>query len=515
MNHDIAAKLQRLRDALTGPQTLAFLPALCLGAYWFGGEKLLVLCALLLPALMASLSVLTSFITPRAASHQQPRDGLTKLPLRMAVVEALDQTLDSRDVTGRTTACLVIEIDDFRSICGNFGSAAGDDILAGAARRLEDVLREHDTIARLDNARFAVALAPMRRADLETMIQMASRIQAILSEPYSVDATKVFTTCSIGFCMPNRAPAASGQAFLDAAEIALADAHRNGPGAIRAYSPSLPPRTLERGSINADVGEALESGQIIPWFQPQLSTDTGEVSGMEALARWDHPEKGTLGPSQFLTEIEELGLLERLHEIILYHALMAVKTWDKAGFNVPSVAVNFSPTDLANPKIVDKIRWELDRFELEPSRLSVEILESVISSSDNDTISRNIWALKEMGCGIDLDDYGTGHASIANIRRFAVKRIKIDRSYVSRCDLDRDQQSMLAAILTMAERLDLETLAEGVETVGEHAMLSQLGCGHVQGFSISRPMAFSDTLEWMDAHKRKLAQTPQIGRRAS
>ncbi|WP_066707167.1 putative bifunctional diguanylate cyclase/phosphodiesterase [Celeribacter ethanolicus] len=511
MPNDIAAKLYRLRDALTGPQTLAFLPALCLGAYWFGGESLLIACALLLPALAAFLSV-----TNGVCRHGPvARDGLTGLPLRRAITDTLDQILDARDTTGRTTACLVVEIDDFRALGSGFGASASDDILIAATRRLQDALRDHDTIARLEGARFAIALAPVRRADLESLIQLASRLQAALSEPFSINASKIFATASIGFCMPNRAPAASGQAFLDAAEIALSDAHHNGPGSIRAYSPAISPRTLDRISLNTDVGEALENGQILPWFQPQISTDTGEVSGMEALARWAHPEQGILTPGQFMSDIEELGLLERLSEVMLYHALKALKTWDRAGFHIPSVAVNFSPTDLANPKIVDKIRWELDRFELLPSRLSVEILESVISSSDNDTITRNIWALKEMGCGIDLDDYGTGHASIANIRRFAVKRIKIDRSYVSRCDLDRDQQSMLAAILTMAERLDLATLAEGVETVGEHAMLSQLGCNHVQGFSISRPMAFEQTLAWMETHNRKLAQAPQIGRRAS
>ncbi|WP_417263766.1 putative bifunctional diguanylate cyclase/phosphodiesterase [Celeribacter sp.] len=515
MQRTIADTLNRLRDALTGPHTIAFLPALCLGAYWYGGENMLVLCALALPALAALLNLAPNLVRPDTDQALQTTDGLTRLPLRARVLHTLDQILDSRDATGRTTACLVLEIDDFRGMCSTFGDPAGDTILKTAARRIQDVLREHDTVARLNGPRFAIALAPVRCADLETLIQLSSRIQAALAEPYSIDATKIFATCSVGFCMPGRAPAHSGQAFLDAAEIALSDARHNGPGSIRAYSPNLTPRTLEHGSLSVDLGAALENGQIIPWFQPQISTDTGEVSGMEALARWVHPDRGILSPGQFMSDIEELGLLERLNEIVLYHALMAIKTWDKAGFHVASVAVNFSPTDLANPKIVDKIRWELDRFELEPSRLSVEILESVISSSDNDTISRNIWALKEMGCGIDLDDYGTGHASIANIRRFAVKRIKIDRSYVTRCDLDRDQQSMLAAILTMAERLDLETLAEGVETVGEHAMLAQLGCDHVQGFSISRPMSFEKTLGWMDSHKRKLAQTPQIGRRAS
>ncbi|PTQ76014.1 putative bifunctional diguanylate cyclase/phosphodiesterase [Celeribacter persicus] len=511
MPNDIAAKLHRLRDALTGPQTLAFLPALCLGAFWFGGESLLIACALLVPALATLLSM------SDATRHHRPiaRDGLTGLPLRRTVTDILDQILDARDTTGRTTACLVIEIDDFHALSSGFGATASDDILISAAQRLRDALRDHDTLARLEGARFAIVFAPVRRADLESLIQLASRLQAALSEPFSINASKIFATASIGFCLPNRAPAASGQAFLDAAEIALADAHRNGPGSIRAYSPAIAARILERSSLNADVGDALENGQILPWFQPQISTDTGTVSGMEALARWVHPEQGALPPAEFMPDIEELGLQERLSEVMLYHALMAIKEWDRAGFHIPSVAVNFSPTDLANPRIVDKIRWELDRFELKPERLSVEVLESVISSSDNDTITRNIWALNEMGCGIDLDDYGTGHASIANIRRFAVKRIKIDRSYVSRCDLDRDQQSMLAAILTMAERLDLETLAEGVETVGEHAMLSQLGCNHVQGYSISRPMAFEQTHEWMETHNRKLTHPPQIGRRAS
>ena len=515
MMRDIAAKLHRLRDALMGPQTLAFLPAICLGAYWFGGETALVISALFIPALFAAIGALPSLALSFAPDPTKARDGLTGLPMRPAVIDALDQILDSRDVTGRTTACLAVDLDDYRALEASLGTAAADDMLKTAADRLVGTLREHDVVARLNGARFAISLAPVRRADLETLIQLASRLQAALSEPYTLNATKLYATCSIGFCMPNRAPACSGQAFLDAAEVALSDARHNGPGSIRAFTPSLKPKTLDRGTIIADVGEALENGQIVPWFQPQISTDTGEVSGMEALARWHHPEKGIISPGDFISAIDELGLNERLSEVILYHALMSLKTWDKAGFHVASVAVNFSPSDLANPKLVDKIRWELDRFDLEPSRLSVEILESVIASSDNDTITRNIWALKEMGCGIDLDDYGTGHASIANIRRFAVKRIKIDRSYVTRCDLDRDQQNMLAAILTMAERLELETLAEGVETVGEHAMLAQLGCGHVQGFSISRPMAFEKTLEWMDVHKRKLAETPRIGKRAS
>ncbi|WP_224502470.1 EAL domain-containing protein [Celeribacter litoreus] len=276
----------------------------------------------------------------------------------------------------------------------------------------------------------------------------------------------------------------------------------------------MPHRLSQETDLAIELEAALENGQIVPWFQPQLCTDTGRVSGMEALARWEHPDNGLISADAFVSLIWEHGLTDRFNEVILYQSLRALQQWTKAGFHVPTVAVNFSASDLANPKIVDKVKWELDRFEIEPGRLAVEILENVLTSSDNHTISRNISALHDLGCRIDLDDFGTGHASLASIRRFSVNRIKIDRSFVSRCDLDREQQNMLAAILTMAEHLNVETLAEGIESIGEHAMLAQLGCNHVQGFSISRPLPSHKCIDWMETHRRKQAQTPQIGKRA-
>ncbi len=181
---------------------------------------------------------------------------------------------------------------------------------------------------------------------------------------------------------------------------------------------------------------------------------------------------------------------------------------------MPTVAVNFSAAELRNPKLPEKIKWELDRFDLTPDRLTVEILETVVTQTDNDVIVRNVAALAALGCGIDLDDFGTGHASITNIRRFALRRVKIDRSFVTRVDEDREQQKIVSAILSMSERLGLETLAEGVETPGEHTMLSQLGCGHVQGFGIARPMPYEDTADWMLRHGARLAATPRISHRA-
>ena len=153
---------------------------------------------------------------------------------------------------------------------------------------------------------------------------------------------------------------------------------------------------------------------------------------------------------------------------------------------------------------------ELDKFGLAPERLVIEVLETVVANQDDSTITTNLQRLTELCCGIDLDDFGTGHASITAIRRFTIERIKIDRSFISRVDKDQEQQRMVSAIQTMAERLGLETLAEGVETSGEHAMLGQLGCAHVQGFAIARPMPFDDTLAWLTQHNTKLGTLPQI-----
>jgi EAL domain-containing protein (putative c-di-GMP-specific phosphodiesterase class I) len=266
--------------------------------------------------------------------------------------------------------------------------------------------------------------------------------------------------------------------------------------------------------LTDQVAAALENGQIQAWFQPQLSTDTGKVAGFEALARWQHPLHGAIAPSEFLPAVTAAGSTDRLGQVILHQALAALQSWAAGGFEVPTVSVNLTEQDLRDPALPDRIKWELDRFDLAPERLCIEVLESVVLPLGDETIPRNISALAELGVGIDLDDFGTGTASIAAIRRFAVDRIKIDRSFVTRIDLDRGQQDMVAAILSMAERLGLATLAEGVETVGEHAMLAQLGCGAVQGFGISAPLPLNQTQDWIRRHEERIADTPRLGRQA-
>jgi EAL domain-containing protein (putative c-di-GMP-specific phosphodiesterase class I) len=301
--------------------------------------------------------------------------------------------------------------------------------------------------------------------------------------------------------------------MLEAALSAAADARQQGPGTIRAFSRrERRPRVLPSGLID-EVGAALENGQIQAWFQPQLSTDTGKVTGFEALARWQHPVHGGIAPAEFLGAVAAAGRTDRLGQVILHKALTAMRDWIEAGSAVPTVAVALTEEDLRDPTLPERIKWELDRFDLAPERLSIEIRQSAIQPGEDDMLARNVAALAELGLGIDLGDFGTGSASIATIRRFAVDRIKIDRSFVARIDTERDQQDMVAAILSMAERLGLSTLAEGVETLGEHAMLAQLGCATVQGLGISPPLPFDQTEDWMRRHAARIADTPRVGRR--
>ncbi len=499
-----------LRAALMGPQTLAFLPALTLGAYWYGGEGLLMFAALLLPGLFA----LAGMFSGTGPAWAAPRDGETELPLEKAAVAALERNLAAARTSGMNTAAFVVLLDDFSTTQKQYGPRATSLLLRRAGERLAAALRDEDLVARLEGPAFAVILAPARRVDLEALLQIGARMQAALAEPVSVDATRVYLSASVGFCVPGRAPSPDGETVLECARAAAVTAAANGAGSIRAYSPEIRQMAAERSRISAELAEALELGQIRPWFQPQVSTDTGAITGFEALARWEHPEKGVILPADFLPAAAEQRLMKRLGEVMLYHSLSALRDWDNQQCGIPQVSINFSQDELADPKLVERLQWELDRFGLTADRLCVEILESVVANADNDVITRNIRSLSELGCRIDLDDFGTGHAAIASIRRFGVDRIKIDRSFITRLDKDREQQNTVTAILSMAERLNLDTLAEGVETVGEHAMLAQLGCRHVQGFSVARPMPFADSLPWIDSYRARLASPPQLDRKA-
>lgn len=494
-----------------GGRLLALLvPCMTLVAYVVGGETWLLLTGLFLP-----LPFLLRKSAPRPVEGRNDRDGLTGLMVSGAFGEASDQALQGLEHSGLLSVTFCLELDRFSAIRNRYGDNAAEDVLRYAARRITAALRDGDVIARMGDARFAICLTPVRTLDLEICLQLACRLQTALEEPVPLQSVSIYPTCSIGFCLSTRIAQPTGTTLFEAADMALSEARRAGHSSIRAYQPGFRRRVASQRKNDLEASKALDRGEIQAWFQPQINTDTGQVSGFEALARWQHPKRGTLPPVEFLGPMQQSGQLERLASRMLTESLGALKAWHKAGWDIPSVGVNFAGEELQNPALLDKVRWELDRFSLAPPNLCVEVLETVIAGAPDDVVVRNVNGLAELGCGIDLDDFGTGHASISSIRRLRATRLKIDRSFVTRVDQDIEQQRMVAAIVTMAERLGLETLAEGVETPGEHAMLAQLGCDHVQGFGLGRPMPFEKTFDWLNRYHSDPPAQPEIPRRSS
>ncbi|MFE3838356.1 putative bifunctional diguanylate cyclase/phosphodiesterase [Pseudogemmobacter sonorensis] len=487
------------------PEFLIFLPAITLAGFWAGGELVLLGLAIGLPLLFALTGP-----APRRAAGPAGGEELSVIGRAIAV---MNHILPGIEQSGRNTACIVVQFDELDRLLRRCGRAAQDEVLSRSAERIKGILRTEDFVSHLQGGGIAIVLTPVQRLDLETMIQLAARLQAAVAEPLSLGGGHIHVTCSVGFCIGGRSDARTGRSLLDAAQAAADEALRHGPGAIRAYSADMARRRAARDALRDRLEAALGAGEIRAHFQPQVSTDSGEISGMEALARWYHPERGLLSPGEFLPAIESSDMLDRLGGVMLVNALAALAEWDAAGLHVPSASVNFSASELRNPRLPERIRCELERFDLAPARLTIEILETVIAQTDNDVIVSNIAQLARMGCGVDLDDFGTGHASIAAIRRFTVRRLKIDRSFVTRCDTDREQQRMVAGIVALAEQLGLATLAEGVETAPENAMLCQIGCGHLQGYGIARPMPLKEAGQWISRHQTRPDRIPRIGRR--
>lgn len=490
--------LQRL--AQHSWQILALLPLLALSAFWVGGEAALVALATALPLAILAVGRDPKPVDPGAVSDQ--------------VIARLDAMLAETRARGGSTGCFVIQFDDAAHLCDRLGRARQSEVLSACVARLRGALRPGDLLYTLEDGSLVVVLATSPRLDLEIMVRIAARLQLVAQQPVTLSSGPVQVTCSIGFCFSMQMAQPSGRALLDAAQVAGDEAAACRPGAIRSYSSELAQARADRDTLRTSFAGAVDRGEVRAWFQPQVSTDSGEVTGVEALVRWIHPDRGCLSPAAFLPAIEGSDLMELLGQTMLTQSLAALAEFDRKGIRIPTVAVNFSQQELRDPHLPERLGWTLDRFGLAPSRLTVEVLESVVAGDGDDILASNIGRIAAMGCSVDLDDFGTGHASITAIRRFALNRLKIDRSFVQNVDQNRDQQNLITAILSLAERLGLETLAEGVETPGEHALLAQLGCGHVQGYVVAKPMPVEDLATWLATHREKRAQALRIGVRA-
>lgn len=479
--------------AMRHPVALACIPMLCFLAFQIGGET-----ALLASACLASLLLGFAFRNDPGTGYQADRQSgiLTRDQLLIWLEDMLENAISA----DRQVAVISVSLDDFDALEERFGRDMRDAVLSEAAERLMAFVRDHDVIAQINGREFALGIVKLRPPETENLLQMSRRLQSAFDDPFSVGARRTYCSISIGLAAESHVEDASATMLLGAAERAGELAAAAGPGSVRIYSEGLDSETLLERSSAATMSNALETGEIFAWFQPQFRAATDEVVGFEALARWDHPEHGLVSPASFLPDIQRAGLSPRLAEVILKQALAALNAWDAAGFKVATVSVNFSSEELRNPRLPDYVRWELDRYNLDPTRLVIEVLESVVADSSEDVIVRTLMSLSRIGCRVDLDDFGTGSTSFLNIHRFNVTRFKIDRCLVSGLDTDEKQHRMVSALLAFSRELGIEALAEGVETPDEVATLKELGCDTIQGYVAARPMPLGETLLWLEEH---------------
>lgn len=454
----------------------------------------------------AAIVIVQALVLWRALTGAAPRAA----PIRHGAIARDRETVrailasGSNAVHGARSAALVVRLDDETRLARRHGTRFMTALNDALARRMATILREDDAFCLLPGSGFGIAIHPQLGLDIGRVLRIAQRLQEALAHSFSFEGNTVWPSVSVGFSVSERAAALNGLDMLEAAERAAERALQAGPNGLNSYSVVDFPAALTT-ETTATLRKALENGEIRAYFQPQIRTDTGAISGMEALARWMHPQKGLIPPGEFLPQIEATGLTQKLADTMLRQSLETLVDLDRQGLHVPSVSVNLSAEELRNPQLADEFAWALDKYDISPERLTIEILETVVANHDDDAAVHTIARLAGLGCNIDLDDFGTGHASIANIRRFAVGRIKIDRSFVTRVDEDPDQKRMVAAILSMAKHLGLATLAEGVECAGEQVTLAQMGCGHLQGFAIARPMPAADLPGWIHTHDAALA----------
>ena len=499
--------IDHLQRALTVRRILAAVPLAVLLAFLYGGNVALAGVAIAAPMLLASLGAGSR---PNAATCD--RALATGPTWRDDLIAWVERALPRAAQQGVQVAVIFITIDDLDTIEARFGRVMYETVFAEAETRLKALLREDDIIARCGQS-VAIGVSNVRVPENESLMIMAQRLQKAFEDPFSDGPTRTYCSISLGIAAESHVKSSSGTNIVAGAQRASELAMVSGPGSIRFYSGGLSSDEALSRNTARELNNALETSEIFAWFQPQVRTDSGQVIGFEALARWDHPDRGLVAPASFLPDIEKSGLSQRLAEVILRQSLMALNVWDAAGFDVPSISVNFSADELRNPRLPDYVRWELDRHGIAPRRLVIEVLESVASESSEDVISRTLHALSRIGCRIDLDDFGTGFTSFVNIRRFEVERIKIDRSLVNQIDCDKGQYRMFSALLAFGERLGIDTLAEGVETAAEMNVLKSLGCQDVQGYVISRPLPLGETLLWLEEKGALLRPEPPLEHR--
>ena len=442
--------------------------------------------------LLSLLDTTAQVETERNLRAEMLRDSLTGLSNRLAFNERVEEILDHPNFQEGTYAVVVVDMTRFSRVNECMGAIAGDELLIAFARRLFSALRAGDVLARTGGDEFGILMRLDR--GLPDALELAERVKAVLATPFRLSELEIRVDCSVG-CALLTGNVELAEEVLRNAQFALKRAKLL--GRTQVYEPGQARAARRRFSIETELRRAIEADQLKLAFQPLIDLSTGAVSGFEALARWEHEERGSISPSEFIPVAEESGLILSLGRWALSAAAQTLADWDrKAGRVLPiQLAVNLSAIQISRDDIADAVSSALTSSRIAGERLTLELTESAIIQ-DPIRATRVLEALKGLDARVAMDDFGTGYTSLAYLQRLPIDMLKIDRSFVTGMLRDRDSVSIVRAVLSLADALGMSTTAEGIETAELAKALAELGCTHGQGFYFSRPLDPNAALDY-------------------
>ncbi len=411
-------------------------------------------------------------------------DALTQLPNRSLFLGELARELARAERQGTRLALLFIDLDGFSHVNDSLGHAAGDGLLVRAADRLRSCVRKADLVGRLGGDEFTVVLPALR--DAADAATVARHVIETLSQPYDIGHGEAFVSASIGIAVfPTDGMTA--QELLQHADMAMYRAKAAGRGQHAFFEEAMNDEAQQRLVLDRELRQALEHGQLVLYYQPQLDLRTNRIVGAEALIRWQHPTRGLVAPGPFISFAEETGLIERIGEWVLNAACVQFVAWRKDGLPIDHVSVNVSPRQFRGRDFAQTVAQAVRQSGMNAAALRLEITESVLVD-DSGVVEATLERLRELGTPLELDDFGTGYSSLAYLRRLPVETIKLDRTFIHDITASDNARAIVRAAIGMVHALKKEIVAEGVETAEQAALLRRWGCDAIQGYLLSKPV---------------------------
>jgi diguanylate cyclase (GGDEF)-like protein len=419
-------------------------------------------------------------------------DPLTGLANRRAFMERLGAAFAAGGRGAKPFAVLYFDLDHFKDVNDTLGHAAGDELLHEVAARVQGAVRGNDVVARFGGDEFAILESDA--GELAAPGMLAAKIGRIVAEPYSIEGDEVHISASIG--ISRYAPDVAGpDAMMIQADLALYRAKADGRNCVRFHSADLDREVNERVIITEELRGAVDRNELELYYQPQVEIRSGRIAGMEALLRWNHPTRGQIPPSVFVPIAERSGEIQPLGQWVLDAACRQLRLWQNAAIAPEIVGINFSALQFKGSADVDRdVAASLEKWEVPPGKIEIELTESVlmdITQQHNQRFER----LRRLGVRIAIDDFGTGYSSLSYLANYPISRIKIAQELVFGVDIDRRSATVVRAAIRLAHELDIEVIAEGVETEGQEKFLLSAGCEHAQGYYFGRPVTAARATE--------------------